>query len=76
MYVDLSLKENEVTLKKLLGHCVCMLGPTFVNVYVCYSRLTILTTYMYVDPQRLTTYMYVDLFSCWWSFYTIKNDQI
>ena len=50
MYVHLSLKKYEVTLKKKqVGRCVCMLGPSFVTVYVCYSMLTTLTTYMYVD---------------------------
>ena len=45
--------------KKRVGHCVCMLGPRFVTVYVCYSRLTTLTTYMYVD--LVLTYILTDV---------------
>ena len=36
-----------------------MLGPRFVTVYVCYSRLTTLTTYMYVD--LVLTYILTDV---------------
>ena len=36
-----------------------MSGPRFVTVYVCYSRLTTLTTYMYVG--LVLTYILTDV---------------